>query len=237
MEGSNEIGKRIKNLREKNGLTQQQLAKELHVKRETVNLWENGFRDLKTGYTIALAEYFKVDCDYLLRGISAKHAPLHEITLLSESALDSLYQIGHSEPEVFEPLNEFFKNGKLFYQVFGGIATAARGIGDKYLVYDTDDYDKLNDPLVYDTNYVVYRIVNNFRRFIYTYLDTITAKANAALQERRKTYDVNETKRMKRQKEIEKQIKDYEDKLDKGEEPEEGISLSRWDILGRNDVP
>ena len=88
-----------------------------------------------------------------------------------------------------------------------------------------------------DTNYVVYRIVNNFRRFIYTYLDTITAKANAALQERRKTYDVNETKRMKRQKEIEKQIKDYEDKLDKGEEPEEGISLSRWDILGRNDVP
>ena len=237
MEGSNKIGQRIKELREKKGLTQQQLANELHVKRETVNLWENGFRDLKTGYTIALAEYFKVDCDYLLRGISAKHAPLHEITMFSEKALDELYGVGHDKPEVFKPLNEFIENGRIFYRVFGGIATAAHGIEDKYLAYDTEDYDKLTDPFIYDTNYVIYRIVNYFDEFVHKYLDTIAAQANAALQERRKSYDVNETKRMRRQREIETQIEEYDAKIAKGDEPTEGIVLSNSDIMGRNDVP
>lgn len=62
---SNGIGERIRKLREEKGLTQQQLAKKMYVKRETVNQWENETRDLKTGYTISLADFFGVTCDYI----------------------------------------------------------------------------------------------------------------------------------------------------------------------------
>lgn len=60
------IGNRIKTLRESNGLTQLDLSKALNVKRQTVAQWENGERDLKTGYIIALANLFNVTTDYLL---------------------------------------------------------------------------------------------------------------------------------------------------------------------------
>lgn len=61
-----EIGKRIRVLRENLGLTQLDLAKKLNVKRQTVAQWENGERDLKTGYIISLAKFFNVTADYLL---------------------------------------------------------------------------------------------------------------------------------------------------------------------------
>jgi len=64
------IGERIQQLRMDKNLTQSELAKELGVKRETVNQWENGTRDLKTGYTIKLANYFNETCDYILKGIN-----------------------------------------------------------------------------------------------------------------------------------------------------------------------
>lgn len=67
--GNKTIGKRIKILREKNNLTQAELAKKLFVKRETVNYWENGTRDLKSQSIIQLAELFNVSCDYILRDI------------------------------------------------------------------------------------------------------------------------------------------------------------------------
>ena len=117
MEGSNEIGKRIKNLREKNGLTQQQLAKELHVKRETVNLWENGFRDLKTGYTIALADYFNVDCDYLLRGISAKKSDIHEATGLDEIAIVSIDLLKHDSPVGLAIMNQLYTDTEAMEEI------------------------------------------------------------------------------------------------------------------------
>lgn len=61
-------------LRESKGETQAELAKILLVKRETVNQWEQGTRDLKTQYTINLANHFGVSCDYLL-GRSRAAAP------------------------------------------------------------------------------------------------------------------------------------------------------------------
>lgn len=108
MEQCNEIGRRIKSLREKKGLTQQQLANELHVKRETVNLWENGLRDLKTGYTVALADFFEVDCDYLLRGISANRADIHKATGLSEDSISCLEIMQEHYPVAFYIVDHIF---------------------------------------------------------------------------------------------------------------------------------
>lgn len=87
---SNGIGERIRKLREEKGLTQQQLAKEMYVKRETVNQWENETRDLKTGYTISLADFFGVTCDYILRGIKSENIDVNRSLGLSDKSIDIL---------------------------------------------------------------------------------------------------------------------------------------------------
>lgn len=38
----NELGQRIKQARSEKGLTQAQLAEEIHVTRQTISNWENG---------------------------------------------------------------------------------------------------------------------------------------------------------------------------------------------------
>lgn len=93
MAGSNtseQIGERIKKLREEKGETQAELSKFLSVKRETINQWEHGTRDLKTQYTIALAEHFGVTCDEILRGIKAENVAITERLGLSDSAVDQI---------------------------------------------------------------------------------------------------------------------------------------------------
>jgi len=93
----NTTGGRIRELREKKGETQADMAKNLYVLRETVNQWENDVRDLKTEYTIKLADYFGVTCDYILRGVQAENVDIHKQTGLSEKAINVLkfyYSLG-----------------------------------------------------------------------------------------------------------------------------------------------
>ena len=90
---SNGIGERIRKLREGKKLTQQQLAKEMYVKRETVNQWENETRDLKTDYTVKLADYFNVTCDYILRGIKSENVDINRALGLSDKAIDQLIKL------------------------------------------------------------------------------------------------------------------------------------------------
>ena len=63
------IGKRIAELRQKNNLTQSELASKLCVSREMINYWEKGSRDIKTGNIVLLSEVLNTTCDYLLQGI------------------------------------------------------------------------------------------------------------------------------------------------------------------------
>lgn len=60
------IGTRIKEVREKNGLTQSELAKKLGLTRSGVNAWEMGISIPSAQYLIGLANLFKVSTDYLL---------------------------------------------------------------------------------------------------------------------------------------------------------------------------
>jgi len=86
----NGIGKRIAKLRNEKSETQAELAKALHVKRETVNMWENGTRDLKTLHTVALANHFGVTCDEILRGIKSENVDIHRKTGLDDMAIKKL---------------------------------------------------------------------------------------------------------------------------------------------------
>ena len=61
---------RIKQLREKAGYSQAQLAKRLDVTRSSVNAWEMGLSMPTTQYVVTLAKLFHVSADYLL-GLTA----------------------------------------------------------------------------------------------------------------------------------------------------------------------
>ncbi|TYU82816.1 helix-turn-helix transcriptional regulator [Listeria monocytogenes] len=60
------IGKRISELRNKKGISQLQLAKDLNVSTCTVSMWETNKRAIKNERIIQLADYFNVTTDYLL---------------------------------------------------------------------------------------------------------------------------------------------------------------------------
>ena len=69
------LGERILELRKKHGLSQEELAITLGVSRQAVSKWETGDAMPDTDKVIALAVYFKVTTDWLLRGIEAAPAP------------------------------------------------------------------------------------------------------------------------------------------------------------------
>lgn len=60
------IGKRIKEIRNENELSQEKFGKLLSVSQDTVSLWENGKSIPTTEILIALATQFDVSVDYIL---------------------------------------------------------------------------------------------------------------------------------------------------------------------------
>lgn len=60
------IYERIRQLRERDGMTQAELARKLDVTRSSVNAWESGLSALTAQYIIALTRLFHVSADYLL---------------------------------------------------------------------------------------------------------------------------------------------------------------------------
>jgi len=60
------VADRIKSLREKQGKTQSELARQLGITRSSVNAWEMGVSVPSTQYIVELAQIFRVSTDYLL---------------------------------------------------------------------------------------------------------------------------------------------------------------------------
>ena len=60
------VAERIKSLREKQGKTQSELARQLGITRSSVNAWEMGISVPSTQYIVELAQIFHVSTDYLL---------------------------------------------------------------------------------------------------------------------------------------------------------------------------
>ncbi|MBQ8894705.1 MAG: helix-turn-helix domain-containing protein [Clostridia bacterium] len=80
--------KRLRALRQEQGLSQQGLADALGISKSSINMYERGEREPNFTLIAAMADHFGVDTDYLL-GRSAhknKEDPAHRIPLLGEIA-------------------------------------------------------------------------------------------------------------------------------------------------------
>lgn len=60
------IGKRIKEIRTENRLSQQKFGEMLSVSQDTISLWEKGKSLPTTEFLIAIATKFDVSVDYIL---------------------------------------------------------------------------------------------------------------------------------------------------------------------------
>lgn len=67
------LADKIRFIREKHGMTQAELARNLGLTRSSVNSWEMGLSVPSTQYIIELAKLFGVSTDYLL-GLNYKSA-------------------------------------------------------------------------------------------------------------------------------------------------------------------
>lgn len=92
------VADRIKDLREKNGLTQTELAKRLNVTRSAVNAWEMGISVPSTALIVDIARLFHVSTDYLLG--------------IKETATLDISDLNEKETMLVYSLVEYFKSIK-----------------------------------------------------------------------------------------------------------------------------
>lgn len=111
MSSENEIGQRISIMRQRKGITQQELAEALAVRRENVSYWENGTRDIKSEALVLLARELHTSADYLLGlsdvpSVDVDLKAVCDYTGLSEKSI----QLIKSNPEIdFETLETFIE--------------------------------------------------------------------------------------------------------------------------------
>ena len=87
------IGKRLKELRTTEGLTQQELAKILNVSSMSISFYENEQRKPDRDFIISVSKYFGVSTDYLLGLINAKdkeNIDISKVTGLNDFSLTIL---------------------------------------------------------------------------------------------------------------------------------------------------
>ena len=63
-----ELGERIQKLRKKKHISQEELATQMAVSRQSISKWELGDSIPDIEHLVKLSDYFKVSTDYLLRG-------------------------------------------------------------------------------------------------------------------------------------------------------------------------
>lgn len=78
------LGETLTSLRKAKGLSQEQLAEELNITRQTISKWELNQSTPDIPYILQLSDFFGVSTDYLIRGEEAKD--IHSSYAGSESS-------------------------------------------------------------------------------------------------------------------------------------------------------
>lgn len=87
------IGKRLKDARIESGYTQEQIAEQLDVSRQTISSWENGrtFPDIVS--VVSLSDIYDVSLDVLIKGDEKMLEHLEESTNIVKSNKKLLFAI------------------------------------------------------------------------------------------------------------------------------------------------
>lgn len=86
------VGQRIKSLREQNDITQYELGKELSLSKTTISHYENDSRTPPIETLIQLADFFKVDLDYIL-GIEGVGYSSKRSVQMSDEEIDFILEL------------------------------------------------------------------------------------------------------------------------------------------------
>ena len=113
------IGRRIKELRTENGLTQQELAKILNVSSMSISFYENEQRKPDSEFIIACSRFFDVSTDYLLGKTYKRRIPREERFGAFSKRLKHVRVLkGISQRQAAEDLNispqnlSYYENGR-----------------------------------------------------------------------------------------------------------------------------
>lgn len=69
------IGEKIKLLREKRGLTQEELAEKIGVSKSSISQWENGMKEPRMGMIQKVADLFGVTKSYIIENETQEYDP------------------------------------------------------------------------------------------------------------------------------------------------------------------
>ena len=90
---------RLRELRERRGLTQSQLGLILGVEKSTVSKYEKGSLDLSSNAISSLCEYFNVSADYLL-GLSDSPSTMQERYDMPQADVEAIIEEMHKNPRI-----------------------------------------------------------------------------------------------------------------------------------------
>mgnify|MGYP003174390057 CR=1 FL=1 len=146
---SNNISKKIKELREQNNITQNKLANDLFIKQQTVAQWENGSRALKADSIISLAKYFNVSTDYLLGLTENTSTNISEIgisnkTGFSTLTVENILNLSAEHKIILDKIINLYQTDSIYNKL----------VEDEELTYNTiDNADELNGKFIFKDEY------------------------------------------------------------------------------------
>ena len=149
------LGKRIKELRKQNHLTQSELGSKLGVIKQTVSSWENGVSSPNNDTLANIASIFGVTTDYLLGNDTSTTKQLIECrdisNRISKLAAHSLKNIEDLKPLLkTEILSGYYTDSSLFHSDIYTIADFY-GVSDEYIIggpeFEEQTYGDLLDEI------------------------------------------------------------------------------------------
>ena len=181
------MGNNIKNLREKKGLDQQQLADILEVPRSTLACWENGIRTPKLEQIVKIANYFNVNLNIIYDNFD--NGNLVEIddntikipvygTIKAGIPIESQMDI----IEYVDIPSEWTKGGKKFY----GLKISGDSMFPKYSENDVVIFEQNDDMEAYKNKDVAV-MINHTES---TFKKILVNKQGIVLQPYNTAYDI-----------------------------------------------
>jgi transcriptional regulator with XRE-family HTH domain len=109
------FSKRLKEVRDKKGLTQDDIAIGIRSHKSTISMYENGFRRPSHDMIIKIAEYLNVSADYLIgltdnpsEKLKDDSIQFHQLTGLLRDFFSDPEVLQHEKDTIFQEVNKLY---------------------------------------------------------------------------------------------------------------------------------